>query len=125
METTESQPTRCLHCGGSHDISLKFCPSTGAPMNAGAMPQVGAEIDGKYRLTRVLGQGVLGSVFEAENKLAGRWVALRFLSPKLREDDVQKRFLDEVRTVGGIGQENIAELIDVGRTPEFGPYIVM
>src|SRR5262249_61322622 len=84
------------------------------------------EVDGKYQLTRLLGQGALGPVFEAENEVFGRRVALRFLAGGLRADpDACERFIDEVRAAGGVDHENVVALLDVGQHPAFGPYAVM
>ncbi|HJZ84162.1 MAG TPA: protein kinase [Polyangia bacterium] len=97
---------------------------TGQPLSA-PTPAVGDEVDGKYRLTRLLGQGVLGMVFEAENQLLGRKVALRFMHPHLRSEVSEGRFLQETRAVGGVGHDNITELLDVAKGTSFGPYAVM
>src|SRR5215831_8574385 len=141
METQPAPKPPCPHCGAAHDAALKFCPMTGkaietngngtgpkpviaAPAPA-SLPTVGAEVDHKYRLQRLVGMGAIGQLFEAEHLLAGRRVAMRFLHPRLRGGDFERRFLGEVRSVGAVGHENIAELLDVGGSAEFGPYVVM
>src|SRR5690242_13957595 len=128
METQSAPKPPCPHCGAQHDAALKFCPMTGkaivtnsngtgphpviaAPTPAPAgLPTVGSEVDHKYRLQRLLGMGAIGQIFEAEHLLAGRRVAMRFLHPRLRGADFERRFLSEVRSVGTVGHENIAEL---------------
>src|SRR5262249_50862089 len=145
MDAGTTQPPRCAHCGATHDAALRFCPTTGHPIvqaapaapaapvapvapvapAPSAVPAVGAEVDAKYRLTRLLGQGALGPVLEAEHLLAGRKVALRFLHERLRGGDFERRFLDEVRAVGAVGNENIVDMLDVGMSAQFGPYSVM
>src|SRR5215471_13352625 len=140
METTPASKTPCPHCGAQHDAALKFCPNTGKAISTGngsgaqpiiaaappaGVPTVGSEVDHKYRLQRLIGMGAFGQLFEAEHLLAGRRVAMRFLHARLRGGDFERRFLAEVRSVGTIGHENIAELLDVGGSAEFGPYVVM
>src|SRR5438046_1276741 len=111
METESSSKRPCPHCGSSHDAALKFCPNTGKAIasngngsgtqpviaaSPAALPAVGAEVDHKYRLQRLIGMGAFGQLFEAEHLLAGRRVAMRFLHPRLRGGDFERRFLNEV-----------------------------
>src|SRR5262245_52342310 len=99
---------------------------TGRPISEpNPAPNVGLEIDAKYRLTRLLGQGSFGTVFEAEHLLAGRKAALRFLHGQLRSEAFERRFLEQIRAVGAVGQENIVELLDVGQNASFGPFAAM
>ena len=48
-----------------------------------AFPRPGELVGGKYRVVRLLGQGGMGAVFEAENLRLGRALALKFLEPLL------------------------------------------
>src|SRR5262245_36965884 len=87
---------------------------------------LGEEIDGKYKLLSALGQGRLGMLFEAENQLLGRKVAIRFVASELRaQAGGDQLFIDEVRAVSAIGHENIVAPSDIGRHTAFGPYAVM
>ena len=42
---------------------------------------------GEYRVLRLLGEGGMGKVFEAEERLSGRRVALKVLRPELARSD--------------------------------------
>lgn len=79
----------------------------------------------KYRLIRLLGEGAAGSVWEAENVLVGRRVAIKLLHPDLTEDAaLRARFLAEARASARIAHPNVVDVFDVGRDGE-RPFIVM
>ena len=71
-------------------------------------------LDG-YRVTRQIGHGAMGVVFEAEQKSLGRRVAIKVLpsSMALRKRTV-KRFLREAEAMGRLSHENIVAVHDVG-----------
>ena len=82
-------------------------------------------VDNKYRLAERIGGGGMGHVFRAENVLAGRAVAIKFLHPELSENtDLAQRFFQEAQAVNRIRHPNIVDVIDAG-VGDFGPYIVM
>ncbi len=55
---------------------------------------------GDYLVRRLLGQGGMGRVFEAEERLSGRRVALKVLLPELAASDEGRRlFLNEMRVL--------------------------
>jgi serine/threonine-protein kinase len=88
-------------------------------------PSPGIVVDNKYRLAERIGGGGMGYVFRAENVLAGRAVAIKFLHPELSENsELAQRFFQEAQAVNKIRHPNIVDVIDAG-VGEFGPYIVM
>jgi eukaryotic-like serine/threonine-protein kinase len=83
-------------------------------------------ISGKYRLLRLLGEGAAGNVWEAENLLVGRRVAVKILHPSVASrPDMQQRFLAEARLSAKIAHPNVVDVYDLGRTDDGTPYIVM
>jgi serine/threonine-protein kinase len=53
---------------------------------------------GEYLVRRMLGEGGMGKVYEAEERLSGRRVALKVLRPELaRSDDGRRLFLSEMQ----------------------------
>jgi len=79
-----------------------------------------------YRIVRLIGEGGMGSVYEAEHPLIHRKVAVKVLRPELARDPVLvKRFFNEARATSEIRHPNIVEIIDVGTLPEGVPYLVM
>jgi hypothetical protein len=87
---------------------------------------IGQTIDGKYRVMAVLGEGGMGTVFEAEHTAIGRLVAMKVLHPAQATKKVAvKRFHQEARAAGGIGHPNICEVFDFGTLSDGSPYLVM
>ena len=87
---------------------------------------IGQTVDGKYRVICVLGEGGMGTVFEAEHTAIGRLVAMKVLHPAQATKSVAvKRFHQEARAAGGIGHPNICEVFDFGMLSDGSPYLVM
>jgi len=87
---------------------------------------VNQTISGKYRVLRLLGEGAAGNVWEAENLLVGRHVAIKILHPSVASrPDMQQRFLAEARLSAKLAHPNVVDVYDLGRTDDGTPYIVM
>jgi serine/threonine protein kinase len=70
---------------------------------------------GRYRVTGRLGVGGGGIVYEAEDPLLGRLVALKFLPPELAADpDAVRRFTREAQTIAVLNHPHICTLHDIG-----------
>src|SRR6266511_3705575 len=89
-------------------------------------PQAGDLISGKYRLVRLIGDGGMGSVFEARHEYLGAAVALKFLHPELaRRQGLVARFLQEARLSASMKSHHIAHVTDVDQTSDGAAYLVM
>jgi eukaryotic-like serine/threonine-protein kinase len=87
---------------------------------------IGSVVNGKYRLTRLLGDGGMGSVFEAQHTVLGTRVAIKVLHPELaRRTGLVERFLLEARVAAQIRSAHVVHVTDVDRTPDGHAYIVM
>ena len=81
---------------------------------------------GNYRITALLGEGGMGSVFLAEHPVIGRKAALKVIHPQhVRNADVVARFVNEATAINRIGHEHIVEVTDFGRTPDGDFYFIM
>jgi serine/threonine-protein kinase len=89
-------------------------------------PQAGDLINGKYRLVRLIGDGGMGSVFEARHEYLGTTVALKFLHPELaRRPGLVERFLREARLSASIKNPHILHVTDVDQASDGAAYLVM
>jgi serine/threonine-protein kinase len=93
-----------------------------------AEPQdfVGQTILGRYRITRVLGQGGMGIVVEAV-RLADRCVvAMKILTGAAKQrKSALRRFQRETRTAATLGRPHVTEVYDVGELETGEPFFVM
>jgi serine/threonine protein kinase len=101
-------------------------PSTPPPHKLQQRDLFGKTIGGKYVVRTVLGEGGMGTVFEAEHITIGRSVAVKVLHPnQARKKDAVRRFHQEARAAGAIGHPNICEVYDLGTLDDGSPYLVM
>ncbi len=69
---------------------------------------------GKYLVTRRVGEGGMGEVFEALHQQLNRRVALKRMRPEISQSARDKaRFLKEARTVAELRHPNIIEIYDI------------
>jgi serine/threonine-protein kinase len=88
--------------------------------------QPGEIIGGKYRLIRLLGDGGMGSVFEALHEKLGTRVAIKFLHAELaRRAGLGERFLQEARVAAQIKNPHVVQVTDTDQTADGVAYIVM
>jgi serine/threonine-protein kinase len=86
----------------------------------------GEVLAGKYRITRLVGAGGMGTVYEAQHAVLGRRFAVKLLHPELaRQQDLLERFRREAQAAGSLENENIASIIDFGHREDGIPFIVM
>ncbi|MFG2482665.1 protein kinase [Streptomyces virginiae] len=84
------------------------------------------EIEERYALEELLGQGGFGEVWRAEDSRVGRQVAVKIGYPQTPEDT--RRFEREASLAGNLAHPNIATIHDFGRTEREGRdavYLVM
>lgn len=80
---------------------------------------------GDYMVVRRLGQGGMGTIFEARDRL-GSPVAIKILSDNLAEHpDLVERFEREARLTASLTSANTVRVFDIGRTDDGRPYFVM
>jgi serine/threonine protein kinase len=87
---------------------------------------VGQKVDNRYQVLRLLGEGGMGIVYEAEQDLIGRRVALKVLKREvIKNEESVRRFLTEARAIASLRSMNTVTLFDFGVTSEGLLYYTM
>jgi serine/threonine-protein kinase len=77
-------------------------------------PTIGSVVGGKYKVVRAIGEGGMGSVYEAEHLLTLRHVALKWVHPQTGSSDhARDRLLHEARATSRIRHRNVVDVYDV------------
>ena len=77
-------------------------------------------------ILRLLGQGGMGEVYEAEHPELGRRFAVKVLHRELRgRPDLAARLAEEARTLARVQHPNIVQVLDLGLCEDGRPYFAM
>jgi len=80
---------------------------------------------GNYRLLRLLGEGGMGIVYQAEHLSMGRPAAVKILRPELASnEEAVRRFFNEARATNEIRHPGIVQIYDCGKTAG-APWLIM
>lgn len=95
-------------------------------MSAAQQPNPVSILDGKYALIRQLGSGGTGTVYEAENLIVGKKIAIKMMNADaFAEPGSQERFVAEARSAARISHANVVDIHDLGVSKQGVPYLVM
>jgi serine/threonine protein kinase len=89
------------------------------------MLESGQIIEGKYHIVRLIGEGGMGSVYEGENLLIKRRVAIKILHAHSVSPETVMRFEREAQAAGCIGSDHILEVLDLGALANGDRFMVM
>ena len=99
---------------------------TPKPMDISVSP--GVMLSGRYVIQRKLGEGGMGTVWEARHAVIGKLMAVKVLyvdSEHEGSTQQAERFMREARLASKIRHEHIVDITDFGHTPTGAPYYVM
>jgi len=83
-------------------------------------------VAGKYRLTRLLGRGGMGAVWEGTHTSLGTRVAVKFIDAEYAESpEARSRFENEARAAARLRSKHVVEVYDHGVSDDGRPFIVM
>jgi serine/threonine protein kinase len=83
-------------------------------------------VAGKYRLTRLIGRGGMGSVWEGIHSSLGTRVAVKFIdSEYINSDEIRARFANEARAAAKLVSKHVVQVFDHGACADGRSYIVM
>ena len=80
---------------------------------------------GQYELTRKIGEGGMGTVYEANHLLLRRPTAVKVLPTEKAGEEAIARFEHEVRQTSRLEHPNTVSIFDYGRTPDGQFYYAM
>jgi serine/threonine protein kinase len=87
---------------------------------------VGAVLNGRWRLLRLIGEGGMGAVYEAEGPPGEGRRAIKLLHQEfILEDAILKRFAAEAAAARSLQHPNVAQVLDCATAENGTPYIVM
>ena len=88
-------------------------------------PLINQTLGERYKVVRQIGQGSMGSVFEAQHVVLGRQMAIKVLKQDCSNPRLKERFFNEARAAGAINHQHIVQVYDFGLVQTGEPFIVM
>src|SRR5688572_13556673 len=87
---------------------------------------VGTVLGEHYRITRLIGVGGMGAIYEASHMGAGKRVAVKLMSKQLAaHPEALARFRREVKVTSELAHPHIVDVFDFGESPTGEPFLVM
>ena len=87
---------------------------------------VGTVLQDSFQLTRLIGQGGMGTVYEGKQLRLNRRVAVKLLARELASnEEALARFHREAEVTSQLGHPHIVQVFDFGTAPSGKPYLVM
>ena len=112
----------------SYADDVRFCPSDGQPLAAGARTDdlIGQLIADRYQVVARLGEGGMGQVFLADHVKMGRRSAIKVLGRGLMNDpEAVSRFNREAANASRISHPNVCAVYDFGEIADGRLYLAM
>jgi eukaryotic-like serine/threonine-protein kinase len=107
-------------------VTLQHRPASAMAIDPAATGRVGNRV-GAWRIERLIGQGGMGTVYEAVRADAQfeKRAAVKFLHAQARQPAAVQRFRVERQILANLDHPNVATLLDGGVNEEGQPYLVM
>jgi len=87
---------------------------------------VGAVLEGAYRITRLIGEGGMGAVYEAVQLRLNKRVAIKLMARDLASNrEALARFRREAEITSHLGHPHLVSVVDFGQAESGEPYLVM
>ncbi len=114
----------CLACAKCYDDSLTHCPKDGKLLEFTL--KGGLLLDDKYIFNCRLGEGGMGTVYQATQMVLQRSVAIKVLSPSFTSNtNARERFEREALAIAKLKHPNIVSIYDFGFSRDGYAYLVM
>ena len=114
----------CPACARCFGPEARRCEADGTPLTEPrSFPH---RVLDRYALTRVLGEGGMGTVFEAHDEKLDRVVAVKIVKPEhFRNPTVRRRFVEEAHAIAAIRHPNVVDLFDSGDLGDGSMFLVV
>jgi eukaryotic-like serine/threonine-protein kinase len=88
--------------------------------------RLGTVLEGAYRITRLIGEGGMGAVYEAIQLRLNKRVAIKLMARQLTANqDALARFRREAEITSKLGHPHLVNVVDFGASEAGEPYLVM
>jgi serine/threonine-protein kinase len=119
----------CPACNNVYPAEFSVCPRDATPRPDQATPPtdplIGEVLGRTFRIVRVLGEGGMARLYEAEHLRIDARYAVKVIHDELsRDPDLLARFEREARAAARIHSEHVVRLVDVLRTQDNRPCLV-
>ena len=130
--SAEAKPVAmvCPACNSRYDEGGAFCSRDGTPLvkdpQSGKADLVGQILADRYRVVRLVGEGGMGQVYEAQHVNINKRFAIKLLRPEIVSNaEAVARFRQEAWSASSIGHDNIIEIEDFATLPSGAVYLAM
>ena len=111
---------------GESMIGSAQTPAAGTSALSLTPDLVGTTLAGRYLVTRQVGKGGMGAVYEATHTLIGKRVAVKVLLEKYAQREaIVARLKQEAQLASSVGNEHIIDITDFGSTEDGRTFVVM
>ncbi len=125
LDATARRPTP-FASPGTHPLAVDDGLAMSEATAISSMLTPGTVIDGRYEVVGKLAAGGMGEVYRAQHVELGKPMAVKVMLPELSNDpEFVARFKREAIAASRIGQQNIVDISDFGRTANGRFYFVM
>jgi eukaryotic-like serine/threonine-protein kinase len=114
----KTEEERCPECGTATLVLAQ---------NPDSKLSEGTEINGRYRVDKMIGQGGFGAVYKSTHLATDQEMAIKVLGISLDSDesDLIQRFFAEAQITAGLKHPNTIRVFDFGQTEGGALYIAM
>jgi hypothetical protein len=114
--------SECPVCGCCYEPDTAQCAQDGSALLRQMLSKVLAD---RYRLTRRIGRGGMGTVYSADDTALERIVAVKVLREDLGDPAAVDRFRVEAQSAAALAHPNVVTVYDIGVNPSGRAFFVM
>jgi ligand-binding sensor domain-containing protein/serine/threonine protein kinase len=114
----------CPTCGRCYDHTHPHCPEDDTQLHSSRV--LPYRIADRYRLVRLVGEGGMGTVFQAHDEKLHRAVAVKIIKPELLNDPMMRARLErEAHMLARLRHPGILAVFDFGELADSSAFLIM